>query len=185
MIRDQFNRSKDPVSLLYLLARCVKNAPRFNQQGEFNQSHDKRRLGMHPGKMRQEILGSFTLLRRCTSTVCGDFESTIMDATEEDLVYMDPPYEGTSTGTDKRYHQGLDRDRLIAILADLNRRGVPFLLSYDGQCGDKIYGAILPESLHLTRLELNAGRSSQATLSGRAEETIESLYTSNNLVSGR
>lgn len=104
------------------------------------------------------------------------------EATEEDIVYMDPPYEGTSTGTDRRYHQGLDRKRLISILTDLNRRNVPFLLSYDGQCGDKTYGLVLPASLHLTRLELNAGRSSQATLNGRAEVTIESLYISNKLV---
>lgn len=36
--------------------------------------------------------------------------------------------------------------------------------------------------LHLKRLELNAGRSSQATLNGREEVTIESLYVSSNLL---
>lgn len=182
LIRDQFNRSQDPVLLLYLLARCVKNAPRFNLQGEFNQSHDRRRLGMNPAKMRQQILGASTLLHSHTHAIHTDFEAIIAEATEEDIVYMDPPYEGTSTGTDRRYHQGLDRKRLISILSDLNRRNVPFLLSYDGQCGNKTYGLTLPASLHLTRLELNAGRSSQATLNGRAEITIEALYVSSNLV---
>lgn len=180
-IRDEFNTSHDPAKLLYLLARCVKNAPRFNLQGEFNQSHDRRRLGMHPQKMRGEILGASTLLAQHTSAVWGDFEDIIADATEEDIVYMDPPYEGTSTGGDKRYYRGLDRERLVQALVRLNQRGVPFLLSYDGRCGDKTYGEPLPDYLDLTHLELHAGRSSQATLNGESHMTIESLYVSNNL----
>jgi DNA adenine methylase len=180
-IRDEFNQSHDPAKLLYLLARCVKNAPRFNQQGYFNQSVDKRRLGMRPEKMRHEILAASTLLAKRTTAVWADFEATLKDATNADLVYLDPPYEGTTIGDNKRYHQGLARERLIAALETLNRRGVPFLLSYDGQCGEKVYGSELPASLRLTRLELHAGRSSQATLNGREEMTIESLYVSSNL----
>lgn len=42
--------------------------------------------------------------------------------------------------------------------------------------GGRAYGPPLPESLGLTRFLLHAGTSSQATLSGRNEETIESLY---------
>lgn len=180
-IRDEFNKSPDPAQLLYLLARCVKNAPRFNQQGQFNQSVDKRRLGMRPDKMRHELLADSMLLGKQTTAVWADFETTLRDATDADLVYLDPPYEGTTTGDNKRYHQGLDRERLISVLEDLNKRDVPFLLSYDGQCGEKVYGSELPARLQLTRLELNAGRSSQATLNGREEVTIESLYVSSNL----
>lgn len=128
--------------------------------------------------MRHELLAASMLLGKQTTAVWADFETTLIDATSADLVYLDPPYEGTTTGDNKRYHQGLDRERLITVLENLNRRNVPFLLSYDGQCGDKVYGSELPASLHLTRLELNAGRSSQATLNGREEVTIESLYVS-------
>lgn len=183
-IREAFNHTHTPASLLYLLARCVKNALRFNLRGEFNQSHDKRRLGMHPRKMRFEIRESSQLLAGHTRTVCGDFATIIHQATEDDLVYLDPPYEGTTTGTDKRYYQGLTRTRLIHVLADLNQRNIPFLLSYDGRCGTKTYGSELPAALNLTRLELLAGRSSQATLSGRSEMTVESLYVSENLAAG-
>jgi DNA adenine methylase len=76
----------------------------------------------------------------------------------------------------------ITRDLIGRVLADLNRRDVPFLLSYDGRCGEKLYGVELPESLNLNRIELNAGRSSQATLNGRTDVTVESLYVSNNLV---
>jgi DNA adenine methylase len=180
-VRDDFNRFRQPAPLLYLLTRCVKNAPRFNQQGDFNQSYDKRRLGMHPNKMRIEILSASLLLAKSTKALGSEFEAAIAEATADDLVYLDPPYEGTSSGVNKRYYRGVDRDRLIAILHDLNERDVPYLLSYDGRCGDKTYGPALPEELQLTRLELVAGRSSQSTLSGRSEITVESLYVSRNL----
>ncbi len=42
-IRGEFNNDRNPAKLLYLLARCVKNAVRFNPAGQFNQSPDKRR----------------------------------------------------------------------------------------------------------------------------------------------
>lgn len=180
-IRDAFNRFRQPAPLLYLLTRCVKNAPRFNQKGDFNQSYDKRRLGMHPNKMRLEILGTSLLLAKNTKALSAEFETTLAEATTNDLVYLDPPYEGTSAGVNKRYYKGVDRNRLIAALKDLNRRDVPYLLSYDGCCGTTTYGSPLPEELHLTRLELIAGRSSQSTLSGRAEITVESLYVSEGL----
>ncbi len=128
--------------------------------------------------MTHQLAGAHALLRGKTETVAGDFAQIIEDAGPRDLVYLDPPWEGTSTGRDTRYHSGLARERLIAALESLNQRGVPWLLSYDGQCGTKTYGTALPVDLRATRLELNAGRSSQATLNGRSDVTIESLYVS-------
>jgi len=177
-VRARFNAEGDPARLLFLLARCVKNAPRFNQQGEFNQSPDRRRLGMHPAKMRRELLGAWRLLQGRTEVLCLDFEEALRSADGGDLVYLDPPYEGVTRGEDRRYHQGVERERLVRVLAELNRRGVPYLLSYDGRCGSRTYGPPLPADLRLTRLELPAGRSSQATLVGRVEVTVESLYLS-------
>jgi len=177
-IREKYNRDGGSAALLYLLARCVKNSPRWNRDGLFNQSADKRRLGMRPDKMRRALIGSHHLLHGKAKAVCGDFETTIGEATSCDLVYMDPPWEGTSGGRDTRYHQGLHRERLIAALEELNRREVPWLLSYDGRCGTKSYGTPLPADLKATHIELNAGRSSQATLNGVEAVTVESLYVS-------
>jgi DNA adenine methylase len=52
------------------------------------------------------------------------------------------------------------------------------LLSYDGRTGRKTYGEPLPAWLDLSRVELCAGRSSQATLHGKRAMTYESLYLS-------
>ena len=177
-VRDEFNAEGGSARLLYLLARCVKNSPRFNATGQFNQSPDHRRKGMNPGKMRREIMGAHTLLQGRAEARCLDFAEALGAATPRDLVYLDPPWEGTSTGTDKRYYAGLARDRLVEALESLDARAVPYLLSYDGRHGDKQYGEPLPESIGAVRLELEAGRSSQATLNGQAVKTVESLYVS-------
>ena len=180
-VRAQFNAGRDPARLLYLLARCVKNAVRFNPRGEFNQSPDHRRLGMRPEKMRREIGGAYGLLSGRTETYAGDYEAMLARATKRDLVYMDPPYQGTSSGRDKRYVEQLDRARFVRALDRLNAKGVRYIVSFDGRCGDKTYGEALPSSLGLHHIELEAGVSSQATLSGRHEMTIESLYLSPNM----
>lgn len=52
------------------------------------------------------------------------------------------------------------------------------LVSYDGRTGEKTHGERLPDDLNLTLIELYAGRSTQATLLGRDDVTIESLYLS-------
>lgn len=184
-VREEFNRDGDPVKLLYLLARCVKNSPRFNATGAFNQSADHRRRGMHPRRMRTEIDAASALLAGVTTATSRDFEDLLATATDRDLVYLDPPWEGTSAGPDKRYHASVARQRLIAALEELNRRGVPWLLSYDGSHGEKRYGPPLPDRLDAVRLELVAGRSSQATLHGRKAITVESLYVSGMLSTSR
>lgn len=177
-VRDDYNRTKSPADLLYLVARCVKNAVRFNGRGEFNQGPDNRRLGLKPEKLKREAALMSTLLKDRTEIFGGDFREVIAKATPNDLVYMDPPWQGTSGKRDPRYAFLLNLDELIEELDSLNKRDVPFMLSFDGTCGDRTYGTELPDFLELKKVGLHAGRSSQATLLGRDDVTIESLYMS-------
>ena len=182
--RAEFNETSDPVLLLYLVARCVKNAVRFNRHGRFTQSADNRRTGMKPDRVTRTAFAVSRLLKGRTSLFSGDFTECTTNACENDLVYLDPPYQGTTYGTDKRYAAGLKRERLIDALHDFDARGVPYVLSYDGQMGEKKYGEPLPDTIDADHLAIHAGRSSQATISGRSDETIESLYVSRTLNAG-
>ena len=178
-VRERYNEDKNPVDLLYLICRCVKNAIRFNAVGKFTQSVDKRRLGMHPAKMRAAIVGVSNLLKGQVEIRTGDWLDTLQGAAKRDFVYMDPPYLGTSVGRDKRYAEQMMLERLVSGLRSLRERDVRFALSYDGMTGKKEYGPPLPDDLRLTRLFLDAGVSSQATLNGHGRvQTIESLYLS-------
>ena len=181
-VRDEFNKTKRSDYLLYLLARCVKASVRYNAYGEFNQSPDNRRLGRNPKQMTDEILFVSKLLFGKTTTSSMDYKEVLSLAKPTDLVYMDPPYQGVCSTGDPRYFSGIDFDEFMQGLKHLNKRNVPFILSYDGRTGKKSYGQSLPEELEMYRLEINAGRSTQATLLGRSDVTFESVYLSKNLV---
>ncbi len=177
-IRDEFNKTHRPDHFLYLLARCVKASVRYNANGEFNQSPDNRRKGRRPTSMRQEIVAVSNLLRGKAIITSGDYRNILGMVSELDLVYMDPPYQGTSQPKDPRYYRGLALDELVDFLAELNKRRISYLLSYDGRTGEKMYGVALPTSLNLHQLEIYAGRSSQSTLLGKNSKTYETLYVS-------
>jgi DNA adenine methylase len=180
-IRDRYNEHRDPVDLLYCIARSVKNAVRFNKTGRYTQSPDKRRLGTKPDRMGKSIKEVSSLLNGMVEFRIGDWKETVTDAKPDDLIYMDPPYLGTSVGRDKRYHEQLELEALCGGLKMLNDMHTPWILSYDGMTGEKEYGPPLPDAIRATRLLLPAGRSSQSTLSGKSEETVESLYLSEGL----
>jgi DNA adenine methylase len=181
-VRERFNKTHEPHCFLYLLARCVKAAVRYNGKGEFNNSPDNRRLGMLPETMRRNLVYTSQLLKGRTTTACGDYRQVLAQASEDDLVYMDPPYQGVSEVRDHRYVSGVDFDEFVEALADLNRRHVPFIVSYDGRTGVKVHGRPLPGKLRLSHHEIAVGRSTQSTLLGRDHDTVESLYLSPALV---
>ncbi|MCL2848768.1 MAG: DNA adenine methylase [Micrococcales bacterium] len=180
-VRDTFNQTHSPVHFLYLLARCVKAAVRYNQRGEFNQGADQRRLGAKPHAMRDRLQRTSAVMRH-TTACAGDYRPVLLGAAASDVVYMDPPYEGVSQARDTRYLQGLRRTEFEQTLGEAVRIGVSFMVSYDGTTGGKQYGAPLDPGLGMAHLHLCAGRSSQSTLNGAADETTESLYLSPALV---
>jgi len=182
IVRDNFNKTKRPDYLLYLLARCVKASVRYNANGDFNQSPDNRRLGRNPKQMKDDIFAVSKLLRNKTTLTSKDYKEVLASATSKDLVYMDPPYQGVCATGDPRYFSGIDFDQFMQELRKLSEKSVPFILSYDGRTGEKLYGQSLPDELGLYRLEVEAGRSTQATLLGRDEVTYESVYLSKKLV---
>jgi len=177
-VREDFNRTQNPYLFLYLLARCVKGSVRYNADGEFNQSPDKRRFGTRPNTMRNSIFGVSALLKGKTKFSSLDYRLVLAEATPADVVYMDPPYQGVCGERDSRYFSGIAHDDFVAALDELNAREISYLVSYDGRRGDKVFGEPLPAELDLTHIELEAGRSSQSTLLGRDEITYESLYFS-------
>jgi DNA adenine methylase len=178
LVRTRFNKTQQPYYLLYLLARCVKASVRYNASGEFNQSPDNRRKGRQPRAMRQDIEAASRLLRHRTMVLSGDYRKVLAIATPNDIVYLDPPYQGVCATRDARYLNGVSVTDFVKTLEDLNKRNISYILSYDGRTGTKTFGQPLPASLQLTRIEVNAGRSSQATLLGRTDQTVESLYLS-------
>lgn len=177
-VRNEFNQSQRAPELLYLLARSVKGAVRYNASGEFNQSADHRRLGTRPQTVAAR-------LRRISKLIENRYTLTSLNCVEliehyrlGQVWYLDPPYEGTSEGPNGRYYQSIPRARVIEFLEQLRDARVPFVLSYDGFTGNKQHGALLPDSLGLAHHYIDAGISTSSSLQRRRETTTESLYVS-------
>ena len=184
-VRSLFNDEQRSEYFLYLLARCVKGAVRYNSSGEFNQSPDNRRLGRKPASMIKEIQRFSKELKGKCSFKSLDYRELFDYLREGDVVYMDPPYQGTSKKKDSRYLEGLQVDEFVESLERLNDLEIPYLFSYDGKLGNKSYGVELPSRLKLKKISINTGRSTTSTLNGGKAHTVESLYISEALVNMR
>lgn len=181
-VREDFNKGDQcAANMLYLLARCVKGSVRYSSSGMFNQSPDKRRMGTNPKNLARNVYMISSLLKGKTEFMSNDYREVTKNAKPGDIVYMDPPYQGVCTSRDCRYFSGIDFNEFVDCVEDLNRRGIDFIISYDGTCGDKQYGHDLPVELGLKKVMLNAGLSSQSLLLGKKETTREALYLSRNL----
>lgn len=182
-IRSDFNKNQKPEMLLYLLNRIVKGAIRYSSSGAFNQSADNRRIGARPQIVRDRLVRTANTM--CNTVVlAGSFEPLLLSAKPNDVVYLDPPYQGTSGLTpDHRYASGLSRKLFESALSEAVRSDISFIVSYDQIRDDNKYGYPLSSDLGLTHLHISSGYSAQATLLGKLERSIESLYLSPALVS--
>jgi len=181
-IRDRFNDGEQTAAnMLYLLARCVKGSVRYGKNGNFNQSPDKRRHGTNPKNIACNVYAISSLLKGRSLFSSFDYRKVLAIAQPGDLVYMDPPYQGVSNTRDNRYCVGLGYNEFAESIETLNEKNVDYIISYDGECGDRTYGQDLPKSLKCVKFMLNAGTSAQATLLGKKDVTLESLYVSENI----
>ncbi|MDO5297741.1 MAG: Dam family site-specific DNA-(adenine-N6)-methyltransferase [bacterium] len=182
-IRERFNEGEQtPANMLYLLARCVKGSVRYGANGRFNQSPDKRRHGTSPNILAQNVRAISSVLKGKTSFHAQDYREIFELARVGDVVYMDPPYQGVTNSRDNRYFSGVLFNDFVESLNILNNKGIDYLISYDGACGQKEYGKELPEALGCKKVLLNAGLSSQEILLGRKTTTFEALYISKSLI---
>lgn len=180
-MRERFNEEPTASLMFFMLARVVKGAVRYNTLGQMNQSCDKRRFGTKPERVRENALKISSLLKGKVEFQKTDYKEILKMAQPGDLVYMDPPYQGTSNTRDDRYYQGVDYNEFVEELQRLNERGINYIVSYDDCTGDRKHGEYLPDSLKLIHLRINAGISSQSVLLGKNEITYESLYLSQGL----
>jgi DNA adenine methylase len=118
-----------------------------------------------------------------TDVQTGGYESLLIEAGADDVVYLDPPYQGVTDVADRRYLAGLARQDFEQALRTANAHDVAYLVSYDAVRDDGKYGQRLHDDLGLTHVHVVAGRSAQSTLGGGSDVTVESLYLSPRLVS--
>lgn len=97
-IRNRFNEKQQPLDFLFLSRSCFNGMMRFNRKGGYNVPFCKKPNRFAPAlvtKITNQVknvaqiiaLGDFTFKHQ-------DFQETIQEVKETDLVYSDPPYIG-------------------------------------------------------------------------------------------
>ena len=182
-VRERHNANPvgDSAEFLYLLNRIVKASLRYGANGKFNQSADNRRAGARPGTVRQRVLETSLIMKGATTRHC-DWMVALRDAEPGDIIYLDPPYQGTSDSRDQRYYCGLSIAEFESGVQNLVNRDLSVIISYDAIHGPIRYGRALSPELGLLPIDVITGVSAQSTLLGKIQEAHETIYLTPALV---
>ncbi|MBQ6503164.1 MAG: DNA adenine methylase [Flexilinea sp.] len=171
-IRDHFNRTQSPEDLLFLSRTCVNGLIRFNSKGEFNNAFHHTRPGIHPDTL-ETIINDWSLHIKGARFLAEDYRITTESATQRDFVYLDPPYFHTAG----MYYGAINYRELLDYLYDLNRRGIKFMLSYDGKSGDIDHTVEIPEDIYKRHIYADTGLSPfKKVMDKDKQQVYESLY---------
>lgn len=185
LVRSRFNEAavekRSSADFLFLLNRIVKAALRYSSRGQMNQSADGRRTGAKPSTVAKRISETNTLLRG-SEALHRDWSEALETATDADVIYLDPPYQGTTETRDVRYVSGLSVEAFEEGLRRANEHDLSLIVSYDALVGPATYGRPLAPQLNLLGFDVVTGVSAQGTLLGRQQEAHETLYVSAALV---
>lgn len=170
LIRDRLNKEHNPLDFMFIMRTTTNGMPRYNKNGEFNNSFHITRNGIKPDTLEKIILEWSDLLNlHNVEFQCMDYSQ--INPTNKDLLYLDPPYYSTKG----MYYGKIDTDLFFKWLKELNCK---YILSYDGKSGQVDNTYDLPNDLYNSHIYLKSGNSSFKRTIGKSKDSIvyESLY---------
>ena len=99
-VRERFNFSNHQLDFLFLSRSCFNGLIRFNSRGKYNVPFCKnpdRFSKAYITKIVNQIDSVSRLIDDSWEFTNNSFEDTILRATEQDMLYCDPPYMGLNT----------------------------------------------------------------------------------------
>jgi len=140
---EEFDELEEAALLLYLNRTCYNGLYRENSNGGFNVP-----IGRYanPDWVRAEEVREASRVLESVKIHNDDFEYILEGASENDLVYFDPPYEPMSatayfTDYSAEGFGKQDQERLLGIAQELDQRGVFVILSNSGVMYEMYDGA--------------------------------------------
>lgn len=172
MVRDRFNKSKNPCDFMFIMRTTTNGMPRYNKSGEFNNSFHVTRNGIIPStfakivKKWSEVLNKFNV-----QFIHRSYNEII--TTENDFVYLDPPYANTKG----MYYGTIDYNMLWNWI---RKQECDYMLSFDGKTSSLDVTYNVPKDIYSKHEYLESGNSSFRRVIGNSndEYVSESLYIS-------
>lgn len=130
-IRRDFNNGKTSgkvwraAAFLYLNRHCYRGLCRYNKSGGFNVPYGNYKKPYFP---ETEIWAFFHKAQRATF-ICASYDETLAMLQAGDVVYCDPPYDGTFTAYHTAGFNEDDQYHLASILERRSSEGHPVITS--------------------------------------------------------
>lgn len=172
LIRERLNKKHEPSDFIFVMRTTTNGMPRYNKKGEFNNSFHITRNGITPDKFENIVhQWNHYLNKYDVQFIHQSFDK--INPSENDLVYLDPPYANTKG----MYFSNFDNTSLFTFLSHLK---CDWLMSYDGIAGNINLVSEVPENLFKRHLFIESGNSSFRRVIGKDKNcnVKESLYLS-------
>lgn len=130
-IRKEFNHDRQwpaewrAAMFLYLNRHCYRGLCRYNQSGHFNSPYGNYKTPYFP---ENEIQAFAEKAQRATF-ICASYDETLALLQTGDVVYCDPPYDGTFSGYHTAGFTEDDQYQLASILERRSSEGHPVIVS--------------------------------------------------------
>lgn len=169
-VRDRYNKEHNPLDFMFIMRTTTNGMPRYNRNGEFNNSFHVTRNGIIPETFEKIIFEWSQLLKQNDVKFISCSYEDIKPA-ENDYMYLDPPYANTKG----MYYGTIDYKKFWDYLKQLPCK---YALSFDGKSGDIDNTWNVPKDIYTTHEYLLSGNSSFKRTIGKSNDSIvyESLY---------
>ena len=169
-IRERYNRYGSPYDFMFIMRTTTNGMPRYNKNGEFNNSFHITRNGIKPDTFNKIVIEWSEILNEYSVEFIHQ-EYNVIQTTENDFMYLDPPYANTKG----MYYGVIDYNELWNWLR--NQHCI-YMLSFDGRTTSRDDTYDVPKDLYSNHEYLYSGNSSFSRTIGKSnsEYVEESLY---------
>ena len=170
MVRERYNNKHNPTDFMFIMRTTTNGMPRYNNNGEFNNSFHITRNGILPNKLEKIIYQwSEALNKNNVKFINQEYNNIVTN--KNDFVYLDPPYANTKG----MYYGTIDYNILWNWL---KQQSCKYILSFDGKTNNDDMTQNIPTNIYSKHIYLNNGNSSFRRVIGKSKNTIvkESLY---------
>ncbi|EPT8383824.1 DNA adenine methylase [Klebsiella pneumoniae] len=176
-IRQDFNHSSETtdfwkaVFFLYLNRHCYRGLCRYNRKGEFNVPYGNYKKPYFP----EDEIRAFAEKAKRATFICASYEETLAMVKVGDVIYCDPPYDGTFTDYHTDGFNELEQRRLATTLDVVASAGHQVVVSNsETELTNAIYQ-------NFTRHRINAKRS-MGVAGGDGKSATEIIAVSQPLI---
>ncbi|NJO10855.1 MAG: DNA adenine methylase [Leptolyngbyaceae cyanobacterium SL_1_1] len=165
---------KRAARFIYLNKTCYNGLYRENLKGQFNVPMGRYK---NPKICDADLLRRAAIALRSTQILAQPFSQVLNCATDEDFVYLDPPYHPISatssfTAYSRHAFKKADQEKLQQVFSQLTARGVRVMLSNS----DCAFIRSLYQGFYIHRIQASRSINTKAQQRGQISELLITSY---------